>query len=182
MTQAAVANFLKSLQSGGFVQQQKPFTTLPDLLAPATTLPSLSTASDEHLDALLMHVPLTILLLASGQSPDEISSTETPDEETLQGIAMSLSPEQKRAILEKVLRSPQFMQSLGSLTMAIRDGGLPSIADALGVKVEGGGFIKGGAVPLGGGEAVEAFLNGIKESVEREPVEKEEEEGAMDTD
>lgn len=74
----------------------------------------------------------------------------------------------KREILRKVLRSPQFSQSLGSLTAAIRDGGLPSISDALKVPVENGGFIRRGAVPVGGGDAMESFLNGTKAVVEQE--------------
>lgn len=80
--------------------------------------------------------------------------------------ALTLS--QKRDIVSKVLRSPQFTQSLGSLTTALRDGGLPTISDALKIKVENGGFIRHGSVPLGGGEAVEAFLKGIKTTVEAE--------------
>lgn len=50
--------------------------------------------------------------------------------------------------------------------MAIRDGGLPSIADALEVKVQNGGLVRGGSVPLGGGDAVEAFVEGVKKFVE----------------
>ena len=73
---------------------------------------------------------------------------------------------QKKAILKRVLRSPQFHQSLGSLTMAIRDGGLPSIADALRVQVQNGGLVRGSNVPLGGGDAVEAFIEGVKKTVE----------------
>jgi len=80
----------------------------------------------------------------------------------------ALSMEQKREILRKVLRSPQFSQSLGSLTAAIRDGGLPSISDALKVPVENGGFLRRGGVPVGGGDAVESFLNGAKAVVEKE--------------
>jgi 26S proteasome regulatory subunit N13 len=180
-TQAAVANFLKSLQGGSLGQQQgltqSSFTTLPDLLQTSTTVPTLAAASDEHLDDLLSHLPPTILLLASGQSPEDIRAGEAdPDPETLQAIAMSLEPEKKRKILEKVLRSPQFSQSLGSLTMAIRDGGLPTIAEALGVKLANGGFVKGGSVPLGGGDAVEAFLEGIKAQVHAE------DEETMETD
>jgi len=77
-----------------------------------------------------------------------------------------MSSDQKKTILKRVLRSPQFHQSLGSLTMAIRDGGLPSISEALGVKLQNGGMVRGGSVPLGGGEAVEAFVEGVKNSVE----------------
>ena len=51
--------------------------------------------------------------------------------------------------------------------MAIRDGGLPSIAEALGVKLEHGGLVRGGSVPLGGGDAVEAFIEGVKKTVEK---------------
>lgn len=80
----------------------------------------------------------------------------------------ALSLEQKKAILKKVLRSPQFHQSLGSLTVALRDGGLPSIGDALGIRVTNGGLVRGGSVPLGGGDAVEAFVEGIKRTVEED--------------
>lgn len=80
----------------------------------------------------------------------------------------ALSVGEKREILRKVLRSPQFSQSLGSLTAAIRDGGLPSISDALKVPVENGGYIRRGGVPVGGGDAVESFLNGAKAVVEKE--------------
>ena len=90
----------------------------------------------------------------------------------------TLDLEQKRDILRKVLRSPQFTQSLGSLTVALSDGGLPSISDALKIKVENGGFMRRGGVPLGGGDAVEAFLEGVKRLVE----EKKSREDQMETD
>lgn len=63
--------------------------------------------------------------------------------------------------------------------MALRDGGLPSVSDALGIKVENGGFMRRGGMPLGGGEAVEAFLKGIREMVEEET---KGEDGGMDID
>ena len=63
--------------------------------------------------------------------------------------------------------------------MALRDGGLPSVSDALKIKVENGGFMRRGGIPLGGGEAVEAFLNGIRATVEEE-IKKED--GNMETD
>ncbi|KAF2207502.1 hypothetical protein CERZMDRAFT_2928, partial [Cercospora zeae-maydis SCOH1-5] len=75
---------------------------------------------------------------------------------------------QKKEILNKVLRSPQLQQSLGSLTVALRDGGLPMISEALRIKVENGGNIKGGSMPLGGSAAVEAFVNGVKKTAEEE--------------
>ncbi|KAI4242209.1 MAG: hypothetical protein L6R42_011073, partial [Xanthoria sp. 1 TBL-2021] len=91
----------------------------------------------------------------------------------------ALSLDQKKDILRKVMRSPQFHQSLGSLTSALRDGGLPSIGDALKIPVRNGGYVKhGGGVPLGGGDAVEAFLNGVKTVVKGE---RDGEESKMDT-
>lgn len=80
----------------------------------------------------------------------------------------ALSIHQKRDILGKVLHSPQLQQSLGSLTIALRDGGLPMIGEALGLQVENGGLIRHGSMPLGGGEAVEAFVKGVKKSAEQE--------------
>lgn len=63
--------------------------------------------------------------------------------------------------------------------MALRDGGLPSVSDALGIKVENGGFMRRGGMPLGGGEAVDAFLKGIRRTVEEEG---KGDEGRMETD
>lgn len=83
-----------------------------------------------------------------------------------------MAPDQKKDLLGRVLRSPQLHQSLGSLTVALRDGGLPMIGEALGVKTENGGRVKGGTVPLGGGEAVEAFLEGVKRGAQEEEEEK----------
>jgi 26S proteasome regulatory subunit N13 len=91
-----------------------------------------------------------------------------PNAGTAAAALEALSLDQKKAILKKVLRSPQFHQSLASLTVALRDGGLPSVADALGIKVANGGLVKGGSVPLGGGEAVEAFVEGVIQTVESE--------------
>jgi 26S proteasome regulatory subunit N13 len=49
----------------------------------------------------------------------------------------------------------------------LRDGGLPSISEALDINVQNGGFMRRGGVPLGGGDAVEAFLNGVKDQVKK---------------
>ena len=90
-----------------------------------------------------------------------------PSAESVEAAKQALNSSQKRALLKQVLRSPQFTQSLASLTVALRDGGLPSIAEALGVAVENGGLVRGGTVPLGGGDAVEAFVEGVKKTVQR---------------
>lgn len=58
--------------------------------------------------------------------------------------------------------------------MALRDGGLPSVSEAMGVRVRNGGYmVEGGSAPFGGGEAVAIFLNGIRRGVEEDKGEEE---------
>ena len=178
----AVQKFLRSMQGNQALsnQQSQPqskiFTTLSDLLPSSTTIPVIDSADSAFVDNLLNHIPPVLLLLS--QEADDISSVD-PNSETAKAAIEALSLDQKKEVLRKVLRSPQFSQSLGSLTAALRDGGVPSISEALKIPVENGGFIRRGGVPLGGGEAVEAFLKGVKASVmEMDDVE----EGRMDTD
>jgi 26S proteasome regulatory subunit N13 len=163
-----VQNFLDSLKGAGGVQQQthgQLYTTLPDLLPSSTTIPTIDAASPSQVDNLLSYLPPTILLLAQ-ESAASIDGMVEPTPETATAALEALSLGQKKSILKRVLRSPQFRQGLGSLTMAIRDGGLPSIADALGVQLQNGGVVRGGSIPLGGGDAVEAFVTGVKKVVE----------------
>ncbi|KAG4439810.1 hypothetical protein IFR05_004708 [Cadophora sp. M221] len=166
-----VQNFLNSLKAGGQagMQQQAQgqiYTTLPDLLPTSITVPTIDTATPAQIDNLLSYLPPTILLIAQ-ESAASIDGMVEPSAESASAAIEALSIDQKKSILKKVLRSPQFHQSLGSLTMAIRDGGLPSIADALGVKLDHGGLVRGGSVPLGGGDAVEAFIEGVKKTFEK---------------
>lgn len=184
----AVQNFLRSMQGNKALASAqtrsdiygKPFTTLPDLLPSSTTVPVVESASESTVDNLLSHLPPELLL--SSQEVDDLSSVD-PNNETANAALEALSIAQKREILTKVLRSPQFSQSLGSLTAALRDGGLPSVSDALGIAVENGGFLKGGSVPIGGGDAVEVFLNGVRDVVgkSRKKEEGQGDEGKMDT-
>jgi 26S proteasome regulatory subunit N13 len=169
----AVQNFLRSLQgsSVGSQQQQqqqssydRPYTTLSELLSTNNTIPWLSSTSPEQIDALCMHLPPSLFLLA--QESAATSSSAEPSEATARAAIEAMATEQKRDLLQRVLRSPQLTQSLGSLTFALRDGGLPMVSEALGVKVQNGGMVKGGSVPLGGGEAVEAFVEGVKKGVQ----------------
>ncbi|KAI4174743.1 MAG: hypothetical protein LQ343_002114 [Gyalolechia ehrenbergii] len=183
---AAVQNFLRSMQGnqalqGGLAEpQERLFTTLPDLLPSSTTIPVIDSAEENFIDNLLRQLPPDLMLLA--QEVDDLSSVD-PTSETAEAAMEALSLDQKKEILRKVLRSPQFHQSLSSLTSAIRDGGLPSISDALGIPVENGGYInQGGGVPLGGGDAVEAFLNGVQTSVEKEKEKEDGVEDKMETD
>ncbi|KAI6770403.1 hypothetical protein HG530_005032 [Fusarium avenaceum] len=173
---AAVRNFLDSLrgQSGlpaGQQQRQqsadKAYPYLNHLLPTSITVPMIDSTPEEFADTLISFLPPAVVVLASGSS-DGVDGKSDPPASAVEAAKASLSLEDKRALLKKVVRSPQFNQALASLTMAIRDGGLPSIADALGVKVQDGGYLRGSGMPLGGGQAVEAFVNGVKKTVEEE--------------
>ena len=107
-------------------------------------------------------------MLEQENTSDPSSSDPTPTPAAAQAAIEVLSTEQKKDILKRALRSPQFHQSLGSLTVALRDGGLPMIGEALQLKVPNGGLIRGGSMPLGGGDAVRAFVEGVRKTVEEE--------------
>lgn len=160
-----VQSFLNSLSSGSQASQQqgenKPFATLSDLLPASTTTSYISTASLQQIDHLCSFLPPELFLIAQ-ESSAEGSAT------AVQAALDSLSLDQKKKVLNRVLNSPQLHQSLGSLTIALRDGGLPMIGEALGLKLENGGHIRGGIMPLGGGTAVEAFVKGVKKAAEEE--------------
>lgn len=167
----AVQNFLRSMQGNQALgerntqTQDSAFTTLPDLLTSSTTIPVIDSANESFIDNLLLYVPPTLLVL----NPDtQAFGSEDPNPEIVKAAIRSLDLDKKKNLLRKVLRSPQFFQSLSSLTAALCDGGLPTIADALGVPVENGGFTRRGEVPVGGGEALKAFLDGVKKFVEKE--------------
>jgi len=168
---AAIQNLLKSINAGSTPgagqQQDKPFTTLAELLSPTTTIPAVEKADSSFKEDLLArHLPSTLLFLE--HQVDDFSDTQV-DEDVARASAQALDQTQQDTILKRVLRSPQLAQGLVSLTAALRDGGLPSVSDALGIEVENGGYTqRGSGVPLSGGAAVEAFLEGIKRSVEKE--------------
>ena len=145
--------------------QEKIFTTLADLLTPTSTIPLVEAADTESVDRLLEFLPPNLIALAQ-EADDAILTydTDTPIQASLTAITV----DQKKDILRRVLRSPQFSQSLSSLTIALRDGGLPTISEALSIPVQNGGYMKRGGVPLGGGDAVEAFLEGVKNSIEQD--------------
>ncbi|KAI1383204.1 proteasome complex subunit Rpn13 ubiquitin receptor-domain-containing protein [Hypoxylon trugodes] len=165
----AVRNFLDSLRGGGGAGgnqgEGKLYPLLSDLLTPPVTVPMAQLATEEQVNELLSFLPPSVLVLS--QQSDQGDATAEPTAAAIQAAKEAMSLGQKKALLEKVLRSPQFHQSLASLTMAIRDGGLPSIADALSIKVENGGYLRGSQMPLGGGDAVEAFVEGVKKSVQK---------------
>ncbi|KAK6387231.1 hypothetical protein LTS17_000498 [Exophiala oligosperma] len=144
--------------------QDRVFTTLTDLLTPTSTIPWIDSADSETVDRLLQYLPPALVTLA--QQADDESALNT-DHASVQAAEQALSLGQKKDILRRVLRSPQFSQSLASLTIALRDGGLPSISEALNIPIIHGGYMRRGGVPLGGAEAVKAFVEGVKHSVER---------------
>lgn len=157
-----VQDFLQSLGGNQSQQAEQPFTTLQDLLPPSTTLPFLETLDIERVDNLLKFLPKELLILAFQM--EDLPAAQRGSE-TAQEVLSALNLSQKRNILRRVLHSPQFTQSLASLTVAIRDGGLPSISEALKIPVANGGFMRRGGVPLGGGDAMKAFIQGVRDHV-----------------
>lgn len=164
-------NFLDSLRSqqGLSAGQQQhadlPYPYLNHLLPTSITVPMIDAASAEYADTLLSFLPPAVIVLATGSTTNVDGQTE-PTGEALERAKASLTLDDKRRLLKKVVRSPQFSQALGTLTMALRDGGLPTVADALGIRVENGGYFQDGSVPLGGGQAVKAFVDGVKKTIQ----------------
>ncbi|KAI1322203.1 proteasome complex subunit Rpn13 ubiquitin receptor-domain-containing protein [Xylariaceae sp. FL0255] len=165
----AVRNFLDSLKGGaqasGNRGGDKLYPLLSDLLTPPITVPVARTATEEHINRLLDFLPPAVITL-SQPGGSEGDSLAEPSAAAVDAAKAAMSLGQKKALVEKVLRSPQFHQSLASLTMALRDGGLPTVADALSIKVANGGYMPGTQMPLGGGDAVEAFVEGVKKTVQ----------------
>lgn len=140
------------------------FTTLPELLPSSTTIPAIDSADVDFIDNLLTHIPPVCLT----QEADGFSLAD-PNSESAEAAIKTLSLDQKKQVLRKVLRSSQFAQSLASLTVALRDGGLPTISEALKIPVKDGGYMRqGGGVPLGNDDAVEAFVKGVKDFAEKQ--------------
>ncbi|KJR84778.1 uncharacterized protein SPSK_09835 [Sporothrix schenckii 1099-18] len=152
--------------AGAGQTRDKTYPLLNDLLETKVTIPMVRNASEEYIDGLLNYLPPTVLILSQHESGEDGGDLIEPTAETAAAAKAAMSMAEKKSLLEKVLRSPQFSQSLASLSMAIRDGGLPSIADALAIPVKNQGFLTGGAMPMGGAEAVEAFVEGVKSAVE----------------
>ncbi|KIH86922.1 hypothetical protein SPBR_08260 [Sporothrix brasiliensis 5110] len=152
--------------AGAGQARDKTYPLLNDLLETKVTIPMVRNASEEYIDGLLNYLPPTVLILSQHEAGEDGGDLVEPTAETAAAAKAAMSMAEKKNLLEKVLRSPQFSQSLASLSMAIRDGGLPSIADALAIPVKNQGFLTGGAMPMGGAEAVEAFVEGVKSAVE----------------
>ncbi|PHH86177.1 hypothetical protein CDD83_10623 [Cordyceps sp. RAO-2017] len=172
---AAVRNFLQSLSGqpglSGAPRQQNadlPFPHLTHLLPTSITVSMVDAAPAEFADTLLSFLPPAVVVLGSGSA--RLEGRREPTAEAAEAAKASMSLGDKRALLKKVMRSPQFHQALATLTAALRDGGLPGVAEALGIRVENGGYVRDGGMPMGGGQAVKAFVDGVKRKVqERDP-------------
>ena len=114
-------------------QQQKP-VALHDLLTPNHTLPALENSDEEIIDALISNLPPAL-------------------------IPTNASLAQKKAVIARVLQSPQFVQGCAGLTAALREGALRSVADSLRVPIEAGAENTG--------DPVVVFVEGVKKMVEK---------------
>lgn len=176
----AVRNLLASLAGSELGQQQrqqpiagKLYPQLGDLLRTSVTVPVIESLGEAEIDNLISFLPPKLIILHAArhdlvpleilEHTGKVSAGDSIVEESLE----LLGPELKRDLVVQVLRSPMFLQSLQTISRAISEGGLPSIAEALGIEVENGGRIRGGAAPLGGGDALEAFVNGVKKAVQK---------------
>lgn len=152
-------------QGGSEEAQEKLFTTLADLLTPASSILYIESTDAKTIDRLLQYLPPSLVTLA--QDLDNATRELEGGQPSILDAAEA-TLEKKKDVLRRVLRSPQFSQSLSSLTIALRDGGLPTISEALHIPVRDGGYLRRGGVPLGGGEAVEAFVEGVRNVIEKE--------------
>ncbi|KAB8748964.1 hypothetical protein FH972_026515 [Carpinus fangiana] len=178
----AIQNFLNSLNADNPAVQQRSagggdtiedtFTTLVDLLPSTTTIPMLASPTTTETficNLLVKHLPPSLIYLAHDMDPADIPDDADSDPEAVAALADELDIEQQKDLLRRVLRSPQFHQALAQITQALRDGGLPAIAGAVGIEVEGNGYYNAAAgIPMNGGKAVKAFLEGAKKSVDAE--------------
>lgn len=147
------------------------FPLLSDLLVPSVTVPTVAQASEQQVDRLLDHLPPVLLILEQQEitgdySMDTATLGAASEASAAAAIKATMSLASKKALLQRVLHSPQFAQNLQGLSMALRDGGLPSIASALEIPVVNNGCLPGTSVPLGGGAAVKAFVEGVKKTVQ----------------
>lgn len=134
-----LASLLSQIQVPGSpqaVERQAPIVSLHDLLSTANTTPLVESMSQETVDSLLSNLPPAI-------------------------VPAYASLGQKKLILTKVLRSPQFTQGAVSLTVALREGALRGVADSLKVPIDP-------SEEATGADPVEVFVEGVKREVDGE--------------
>jgi 26S proteasome regulatory subunit N13 len=131
-----LASLLSQIQvPGQAMQQQEPSLFLHDLLSTANTTPLVENMSEKTVDSLISNLPPAL-------------------------VPANASLSQKKQIITKVLRSPQFTQGAVSLTVALREGALRGVADSLKIPLLPGEEVSG--------DPVEVFVKGIKREVEKE--------------
>jgi 26S proteasome regulatory subunit N13 len=156
---------MQQRNQGGGQPQEKVFTTLADLLTSASTIPLLDSADEELVGRLCECLPPQLVATVETSVDTSALSNPNSNPEDKQAAQAALTKARKD-MLRRVLRSPQFSQSLASLTVALREGGLPIISETIGIPVRNGGYLRHGGVPMGGGEAVEAFMEGVKNDIQ----------------
>ncbi|TQS32482.1 hypothetical protein Golomagni_07198, partial [Golovinomyces magnicellulatus] len=116
---AAVRNFLDSLKgqqglsSAGSQQQSDiPYPYLNHLLPTSTTIPMIDAAEPEYVDSLLSYLPPSVLVMAANPS-EAVDTKNEPGAAAIEDAKASMSLDDKRSLLKKVLRSPQLHQALG---------------------------------------------------------------------
>lgn len=137
-------------------------TTLLDLLPPSITVPIIDAADNVFLEQLLSQLPSELF---NSHLDDNFQDLTDVGLDALRAEEAS-GFEHKKSILKRVLRSPQFSQSLIGLTGGLRDGGLPAISEALGIPIANGGYTHSHGLAMGGNDATGAFMKGIKNLVE----------------
>ena len=137
--------------------------TLASLLSPANTLPFIAEACDiQSFDRLLSLLPrqITGRVLRHEESANLETST------SIESNFQHLNHGQKQIILQKVLRSPQLCQSLDSLTLALRCGGLAALSEALGFEVDGISKLNSNKESRQT-SAIDIFVDGVRRSIDR---------------
>lgn len=131
------ASLLSQIQipgQAGQALQQAPTISLHDLLSVANTTPLVENMSEQTIDNLISNLPPAI-------------------------VPKNAKLGQKKQIISKILRSPQFTQGAVSLTVALREGALRGVADSLKVPILPG-------EEATGADQVEIFVKGVKREVE----------------
>ncbi|TGZ82181.1 hypothetical protein EX30DRAFT_340068 [Ascodesmis nigricans] len=133
-----LAALIRSIQVPGGQQQQQtlPPISLHDLLSTSSTLPTVDDLDEPAIIELAKNLP-------EGLFPDGSDITA------------------KRRIMKRVIQSPQFAQSLVSLTTAIREGGIAGVAESLRVPIDLN-------EARSGADLVEVFVKGVKKQAEKE--------------
>ena len=135
--------------------------SLNTLCSPKSAEATINDGSVSLVDKLCAELPQKLFQIPQAD-PGSGEPYRTSDDGVQPGLA-SLTLEQKKAILKRVVTSPQYQQGVASLNAALREGALPNVSQALGISVKNGGRLPGG-FPMSGGQAIQAFVEGLKQA------------------